>query len=108
MNLLQDGIVAMLASIGLIAVVWLIAGAVMRLGCRPSMPAWILLPAQGSAPQLQQTVRELDRVRQELTTCPPIVILDRGLSEDGRRTAELLAEERYLVRLMGPEEFQID
>ena len=37
-------LIAMLASIGLIAVVWLIAGAVMRLGCRPSMPAWILLP----------------------------------------------------------------
>lgn len=108
MNLLQDGIVAMLAAIGLTTLVWLVVSAIMRLGYRPAMPVWFLVPAKGDAPELQQTVHELERLRRELRGCPPIIILDRGLTDDARRVAELLSAEDRLVQLRQQGEFQID
>ncbi len=104
MNLLQNGVIAMLAAVGLSTLVWLVVSTVTRLGYHPAMPMWFVIPARGDAPELQQTVHELERLRRELRCCPPIVILDQGLSDEARRVAELLCAEDQLVRLRREDE----
>ena len=60
MNLLQNGVIAMLAAVGLSTLVWLVVSTVTRLGYHPAMPMWFVIPARGDAPELQQTVHELE------------------------------------------------
>ena len=50
MTLLQDGLIAFLSAVGLTALVWLVAGAVLHTG-RPIVPGLLLvLPLRGEAP----------------------------------------------------------
>lgn len=107
MNLLQDGIIAMLASIGLASILWILVGSLLHFSYRPAMPAYLVVPAEGDAPELQQTVHELERLRRELRGLPTIVILDCGLFDEARRVAQLLAEEDRRVDLCRPEEFAV-
>lgn len=63
MVLLQDGVIAFLSAVGLTAIVWLAAGAILHTG-RPTVPGLLLvLPLRGEAPALEEDVRELRRVR---------------------------------------------
>lgn len=105
MNLWQDGIVAMLAAVGLTALVWLVAGTVLGFGRRPAMRPVLLLPASGAAPALQQSVHELERLRREMGAYTEIVILDCGLTEEARKIGELLCREDRAVALCTAEEF---
>lgn len=107
MNLMQDGILAMLASIGLASLLWLLVSAILHFGYRPAMPTWLVVPAEGDAPELQQTVHELERLRRELRHIPHIVILDCGLTDEARRIALLLSEENRWVEVCRREEFTI-
>ena len=66
MVLLQDGVIAFLSAVGLTAIVWLAAGAILHAG-RPTVPGLLLvLPLRGEAPALEEDVRELRRVRRQL------------------------------------------
>ena len=60
MVLLQDGVIAFLAAVGLTTIVWLAAGAILHTG-RPTVPGLLLvLPLRGEAQALEEDVRELD------------------------------------------------
>ena len=66
MVLLQDGVIAFLSAVGLTAIVWLAAGAILHTG-RPTVPGLLLvLPLRGEVPALEEDVRELRRVRRQL------------------------------------------
>ena len=100
MNLWQDGVVAMLAAVGVTAIVWTVASAFLSLGRRSILRPVVLLPAWGDAPALQQSVRHLERLRGDMSRrCAVIVILDCGLSPEGRRVGEILSREGRLVEL---------
>ena len=65
MRLLQDGVVAALAAIGLTAVIFLLVSAVVHPRRRGTIPAAALVPACGTEDQLESTVRALERSRYE-------------------------------------------
>ena len=90
MVLLQDGVIAFLSAVGLTAIVWLAAGAILHTG-RPTVPGLLLvLPLRGEVPAMEADVRELKRLCHRLPGAR-IVLADCGMSEDARSLAEYMA-----------------
>lgn len=104
MRLLQDGVVAALAAIGLTAVIFLLVSAIVHPRRRGMVPAVALVPVRGEEKKLEYTVRALERSRYEEGGFSRIVIVDCGLAEDYRRVAELLCRDDYEVELCRPAE----
>ena len=94
MRLLQDGVIAALAAVGLTTIIWFVVGALLHPWERCSA-AIALVKAQGSAAELEQTVRQLQRSRGESCSFSRIVIVDCGMEEEARQVAELLCREEY-------------
>lgn len=90
MELLQDGVIAALAAIGLAAVLWLLAGLV--LGREAPVQASYLVPVRGDAPALELTLRRLSESRRL-----PVILVDCGLTEVGRRRLQLSAPDTALL-----------
>lgn len=90
MQLLEDGLIAFLASAGLAAVILLAAAALARPRGRWAEGAVAVVPCRGGAEQLEQTVRALERLRGACGCFSRIVILDRGLDGEAKRVAALL------------------
>ena len=65
MRLLQDGVVAALAAIGLTAVIFLLVSAIVYPRRRGTIPATAVIEACGEAKTLEYTVRALLRSRYE-------------------------------------------
>ena len=104
MRLLQDGVVAALAAIGLTAVIFLLVSAIVHPRRRGTIPATAVIEACGEAKTLEYTVRALLRSRYEEGGFSRVVIVDGGLSEEHRRVAELLCRDDYEVELCRPAE----
>ena len=65
MRLLQDGVVAALAAIGLTAVIFLLVSAIVHPRRRGTIPATAVIETCGEAKTLEYTVRALLRSRYE-------------------------------------------
>ena len=96
MEIWQDGVLAGLAAVGLTAILWLLAGLLFRRRER-LLDAVYLVPLSGGAEQLDMTLRELSRER-----ALPVVLVDCGLTEEGRRAASLAVSDT--VTLVTPSE----
>ena len=70
MRLLQDGVVAALAAIGLTAVIFLLVSAIVHPRRRGTIPATAVIETCGEAKTLEYTVRAL-RMRSENTFPAP-------------------------------------
>lgn len=91
MQLLQDGLIAFFAAVGLTAVVWMVAGSLLHAG-RPAVPGLLLvLPLRGEALAMEADVRELRRLQGRLPGAK-IVLADCGLTADARALAQYLAD----------------
>ena len=99
MRLLQDGVVAALAAIGLTAVIFLLVSAIVHPRRRGTIPATAVIEACGEAKTLEYTVRALLRSRYEEGGFSRVVIVDCGLADEPRRVAELLCRSEYEVYL---------
>ena len=99
MELLHDGVIAALSAIGLTAVIWVIAGAILHPRRRGTLDAVAVIPASGAAENLEYTVRALERSRYEVGGFTRIVILDCGLSEDALCVADVLCRDDYDVTI---------
>ena len=99
MELLHDGVIAALSAIGLTAVIWVIAGAILHPRRRGTIDAAAVIPARGAAENLEYTVRALERSRYEEGGFRRIVILDCGLSDDALKVAEVLCRDDYDVTI---------
>ena len=104
MRLLQDGVVAALAAIGLTAVIFLLVSAIVHPRRRDALPATAVVEACGEAKALEYTVRALLRSRYEQGGFSRVVIVDCGLSDDARCVAELLCRSEYETYLCRKEE----
>ena len=104
MKLLQDGLVAMLAAIGLATLLWLIVSALFRLKRERMDHVAALVPARGSAIGLEHTVHTLEQVRCEHGGFGTIVIVDCGLNDVGAQIAGLLQREDRDVAVCRREE----
>lgn len=87
MLILQDALLALLAAVGLVSLVWLVAAA--RFRPQRAEETFALVIARGGAESLEQTVRAL--ARQKLLT--RILILDGGLDAEAKARARLLCRE---------------
>ena len=97
MEIWQDGVLAGLAAVGLTALVWLLAGALFRWRERP-LDAVYVVALTGGAEKLDMTLRELARERRL-----PVVLVDGGLTAEGRQRVELLTA-RYGAVLVTPQQ----
>ena len=104
MNLWQDGLVALLASIGLAAIMWTVVRAVLVAGPEVRREIAALLPVQGDGEQLEEQVRVLARLRQEQGLFGRALLVDCGLTEEGRKLAGILVREHRWVSLCGKDE----
>ncbi len=105
MLILGDGVLAVLAAIGLASLIWLFAG-VLRCPHRGTSDETLaLIVAQGSADTLEQSVRTLARLRTDERVFSRIVILDRGLNAEAKARARLLCREGNGVELIENGEF---
>jgi len=103
MVLLQDGLIAFFSAVGVVTVVWLAAGVLLRAG-RPTIPGLLLvLPLKGEALAMEADVRELRRVQNQLPGSR-ILLADCGMSEDARQMALYLADRQENAELCIVEE----
>lgn len=104
--MLRDGLLAFLSAVGLITVVWLAAGTLLRAG-RPCIPGLLLvLPLRGEALAMEADVRELRRVRNSLPGAK-LLLVDCGMTESARELARYLAEREDGAALVDAKEFEL-
>jgi len=103
LQLLQDGVIAVLAAVGLTSIVWLLAGALFSPRLYPGR-AIALLPVEGMAEDMEQQIRELERSRYERRSFLRIVIVDCGLEEETLQRARILCREDCGVELLAAAE----
>ena len=99
MRLLQDGLVAMLAAVGLATILWMVASLFLRNRRRLFSNVAAVVQARGAGENLEYTVRTLSQLRYERGAFGTILILDCGLSGEGRELAQLLIQEEDCVAL---------
>lgn len=105
MLLWQDGIIAMLAAIGLTTILWGLAELVFRK--RDAEPgAVVLLPLRGEAPGMEYHVQTLLARRRRLDSAAAIVLLDCGLNEENIRRAERLTARYKGIVLLRADELE--
>ena len=85
MQLWQDGLVAFLAAIGLTTLVWAAIRPVLTAAVPRLRGTTVLLPARGDGEGLEDAVRTLRR-----EGFGPILLVDCGLSGQGRQLCTLL------------------
>ena len=93
MELLQDGVVAALAAIGVTALIWLAAS--LLLWRERPVDAVYLVRVSGDGTGLDVTLRRLAQSRRL-----PVLLVDCGLTDEGRRAAALLSD----MKLLTPQE----
>ena len=100
MQLLEDGVIAALAAIGLVTLLFLVISAFGRTHCRGTLDAVAVVPCRsGEGAKLEQTVYALERSRYEYGGFRRIVILDCGLDEEAQKIAALLCHDHFDVTI---------
>ena len=103
MRLWQDGIIAFLASIGTASILWGIARLILFAPPR-RQDAVALICARGNGGDLEAQVRALTLLRNEQGMVGEILLVDCGLSEEGRTLCRLLSREHRRVSLVAPDD----
>lgn len=104
MELWKDGVVALLAAIGLASMIWTVVKAVLFSGADRRKEIAALLPAQGGGEQLEEQLMVLQRLRRESGVFGRALLVDCGLSEEGRKTADVLCKKYRWAVLCGKDE----
>lgn len=94
MQLLEDGIIAALAAVGLVTLLYLLLSAAAEPRRAGTADAVALIPCRGGdTAKLEQSVRVLRQLRREHGGFRRIVILDLGMDEEAKAVAALLCRE---------------
>ncbi|MDF2838388.1 MAG: hypothetical protein K0S60_91 [Evtepia sp.] len=90
-------LLAFFATVGLLSLIWLLFGHLLAPG--PAMQTfYAVIPIDGNAPNLEQTVSHLLWLKGGKLAHFQIVLLDTGLSESGKeRVSVLLSREPELI-----------
>lgn len=103
MNLWQDGLIALLAAIGLSSILWMIARALLFPPIRPVRAA-ALLAARGDAGELEEQVVALSLLSMERGLPREILLVDCGLTDEGKKRCALLSAQHRRVTVCLPSE----
>ena len=104
MRLWQDGLVALLAAVGLASIMWTAVRAVLFAGPERRVEIAALLPVQGDGGELEEQILVLRSLREEQGMFGRALLVDCGLSEEGKRLAGILARKHRWVTLCGRDE----
>lgn len=104
MQLWQDGLVAMLAAVGLASLMWAAVKVVLYAGPEKRRGVVALIPAQGDGETLEEQVHVLERLRQEQGVIGMILLVDCGLSEEGEKLSRMLERKDRWVAVCRKEE----
>ena len=104
MQLWQDGVVALLAAIGLASQGGTAVRAVLVAGPERRTEIGLVLPAQGDGERLEEQLRFLDGLRRERGLSGRALLVDCGLTEEGCKLARLLSGRYRWVILCGRDE----
>ena len=104
MQLWQDGLLAMLAAVGLASLLWAAVRAVFFPGVPQQRRIVALIPALGDGEGLEQQVRTLRSMRKERNVFSLVLLVDCGLSEKGKKLSRLLARQDRWVTVCQPDE----
>lgn len=105
MRLWQDGILALLAAIGLMSIFWAVVRLVLfEPAARRGVIA--LICVRGDGEDLEQQVRALTVLRRERGIVGEILVVDCGLSKEGRHLCRLLARSDRRVTLCKREDIE--
>ena len=103
MQLWHDAIIALLAAIGLSSLVWILVRALFVLP-PVSHSAIVLICARGDGEGVEQQVRTLLLLRKQYAIVGQILLVDCGLSDDGKHLCRLLARGEHIVTLCASDE----
>lgn len=99
MTLLADTVIALLAAIGLGAVLYLLVRG--TAGKKElCSPVYLILPVSERTKEMEQSVAELQLMRRQYGGAAKVVLLDEGMNEEQRRMARILQREDPLLLLM--------
>lgn len=99
MQLWQDGLIALLASIGAAAILWSLVRPVLFVPPQQKN-AVALISARGDGNDLEAQVRALVLLRGKHGVVSEILLVDCGLSEEGKALCRLLARQYRRVALI--------
>lgn len=99
MQLWQDGIMALLAAVGLASIIWTVVRAVLFAGPERRRELLALLPAQGDGERLEEQLCALGALRREQSLFGRVLLVDCGLTEEGRKLAEALVRKHRWAAL---------
>mgnify|MGYP004494158511 FL=1 len=97
MQLLQDGVIAALAAVGLTTIVWFAVTALTHPRERRRSEVAVIVPARDAAETLEHTVRALESERYASGGFSRIIIADCGMDDAAQCVAQLLCRESFDV-----------
>ena len=106
MQLWQDGVIAALASVGLASLLWTAVRWALFAPPRESRWAAALVMAQGDGAPLEQQIRTLQRLRREQGVIGRILVIDCGLSREGRKLADILTRQNRWITVCSAEDVE--
>ena len=103
MRLWQDGLIALLAAIGLTSIIWTLICAVVFSPVRRQRSV-VLICARGDGSDLEDQVNTLLFLRRRSGTVDEIILMDCGLTEEGQKICRLLSQKHHLISLCTKDE----
>ncbi|MBR2131120.1 MAG: hypothetical protein IJ955_01045 [Oscillospiraceae bacterium] len=105
MRLWQDGIIALLAAIGFASILWGIIRAFLSLPIQ-RQDTLALICARGDGETLEEQIRTLILLRRERGIVGEILLIDCGLTEEGKKLCQLLQKRNCCVSLCRIDDIQ--
>lgn len=103
MRLWQDGIIALLASIGTATLLWAVVQALIFVPPR-HQDAVVLVSARDNGEDLEAQIRMLNLIREKRPVVGEILLVDCGLTEEGKDLCRHLVRQYRRVTLIAPED----
>lgn len=104
LQLWQDGLVAALAAVGVVSLLWLFTEMIFMLKGPMPGTALAVIPARGDGGGLAEQIYALTGYGRDQGAIGRILIVDCGLNEEGRRLCRILEREDRWVTVCLPEQ----
>ena len=105
MTVLYDGVLAFLSAVGVTAILWVLADVLLRRREQP-VDAVLVLPLRDDAQLADEDVQTLLLLYAQMESHSPVLLVDCGLSEEGRQRAAALEKRYYRVALIQPAQME--
>lgn len=104
MTTLLELTMSLLAALGLLYLAWILFGKMLAPVGKPGAPMYIVVRGEGEGAGLEHTVNTLIWMRGKERTQCPLLLVDAGLNEEGRKLATLLLKRWPEIQLCKPED----